>query len=92
MFAKVFDWFETRYSPVALAKDRQPPMGLWNFFRYFIMQFRAGFAMRMLFVAAGAVVDAMLPIFVGIIVGMLASSDPHSFFTEHGTTWKAGAS
>lgn len=62
MFAKVFDWFETRYSPVALAEDRQPPMGLWNFFRYFIMQFRAGFAMRMLFVAAGAIVDAMLPI------------------------------
>ncbi|PLP56023.1 multidrug ABC transporter ATP-binding protein [Mesorhizobium loti] len=85
MFAKVFDWFETRYSPVALAEDRQPPMGLWNFFRYFIMQFRAGFALRMLFVAAGAIVDAMLPIFVGIIVGMLASSDPRSFFTEHGT-------
>ncbi len=86
MLAKVFNWFETRYSPVALAEDRQPPMGLWRFFRYFIRQFRVGFALRMLFVAAGAVVDAMLPIFVGIIVGMLTSSNPSGFFAEHGTT------
>ena len=91
MFGKVASWFETRYSPVALADDRQPPMGMWKFFRYFIRQFRVGFAARMAIVGAGAIVDAMLPIFVGVIVGMLASSDPRDFFAEHGTTLAAMA-
>ncbi|MFI0847389.1 ABC transporter ATP-binding protein [Mesorhizobium sp. IMUNJ 23232] len=85
MFDRIFTWFESRYSPVALADDRQPPMGLWNFYFYFIRQFRAGFALRMTFVALGAIVDAMLPIFVGMIVGLLASSNPRDFFAEHGT-------
>jgi ATP-binding cassette subfamily B multidrug efflux pump len=86
MFGRIANWFETRYSPVALAGDRQPPMGLWRFYRYFIRQFRVGFALRMALVAAGAVVDAMLPIFVGTIVGMLASSSPRDFYAEHGAT------
>ncbi|MEQ1949938.1 ABC transporter ATP-binding protein [Mesorhizobium sp. CN2-181] len=86
MFDRIFAWFESRYSPVALADNRQPPMGLLKFYGYFMGQFRFGFALRMVFVAAGAVVDAMLPIFVGMIVGMLASADPAGFFAEHGTT------
>jgi ATP-binding cassette, subfamily B, multidrug efflux pump len=91
MFGRIASWFESRYSPVALAEDRQPPTGLAKFFGYFVRQFRVGFALRMAVVAAGAVVDAMLPVFVGAIVGMLASSSPHDFFAEHGTTLAAMA-
>ncbi|TPI21396.1 hypothetical protein [Mesorhizobium sp. B4-1-1] len=40
MLDRIFTWFESRYSPVALAEDRQPPMGLWRFYWYFIRQFR----------------------------------------------------
>ncbi|UVK40943.1 ABC transporter ATP-binding protein/permease [Mesorhizobium sp. AR10] len=83
MFDRMFAWFESRYSPVALADDRQPPMGLWKFYGYFIRQFRTAYFLRMAIVAVGAIADAMLPIFVGLIVGMLADAKPGHFFATH---------
>uniref|UniRef100_UPI0025CF79A2 ABC transporter transmembrane domain-containing protein n=1 Tax=Mesorhizobium sp. TaxID=1871066 RepID=UPI0025CF79A2 len=83
MFDRLFAWFESRYSPVALADDRQPPMGLWKFYWYFISQFRAAYCLRMIIVAVAAIADAMLPIFVGVIVGLLSSTKPGDFFAAH---------
>jgi len=83
MLDRLFSWFESRYSPVALASDRQPPDGLRPFILYFVRQFRAAFLLRMLVVAVSAVTDAMLPVFVGMIVGMLASAEPGAFFEEN---------
>ncbi|UCI09345.1 ABC transporter ATP-binding protein [Mesorhizobium sp. B1-1-8] len=84
MFDRIFAWFESRYSPVALADERQPPMGLWKFYGYFIRQFRAAYVLRIVIVAIAAVADAMLPIFVGLIVGMLTDAKPGNFFAAHG--------
>ncbi|TPL02043.1 MULTISPECIES: ABC transporter ATP-binding protein [unclassified Mesorhizobium] len=84
MLDRIFTWFESRYSPVALAEDRQPPMGLWRFYWYFIRQFRAAYWLRMMIVAVAAIVDAMLPIFVGLIVGALTNAKPGDFFAVHG--------
>ncbi|TIO07096.1 MAG: multidrug ABC transporter ATP-binding protein, partial [Mesorhizobium sp.] len=84
MFDRIFTWFESHYSPVALAEDRQPPMGLWRFYWYFIRQFRAAYWLRMIIVAVAAIVDAMLPIFVGLIVGLLSNTRPGDFFAAHG--------
>ncbi|AKR54763.1 hypothetical protein XM25_02895 [Devosia sp. H5989] len=86
MFDRVIAYFNTRYSPTALAKDPQPPMGLWKFCWYFIGQFRGAFALRMFLVAGGSVADAMMPIFVGLIVGMLATTNPGDMFTTNGQT------
>ncbi|MEW6630162.1 MAG: ABC transporter ATP-binding protein [Pseudomonadota bacterium] len=83
MFDRLFAWFESRYSPVALADDRQPPLGLWKFYWYFISQFRAAYFLRMIIVAVAAIADAMLPIFVGVIVGLLSSTKPGDFFAAH---------
>ena len=87
MLDKVATWFETRYSPVALAGDRQPPMGIWKFFFYFLRPFRTAFILRVIIVAFGAVADAMLPIFVGLIVGMLADTQPGNLFSAHWQTF-----
>ncbi|RAZ88990.1 multidrug ABC transporter ATP-binding protein [Mesorhizobium hawassense] len=84
MFDRIFTWFESRYSPVALADDRQPPMGLWRFYWYFISQFRAAYRLRMVIVAVAAISDAMLPIFVGLIVGALTDAKPGDFFAARG--------
>ena len=46
MFNRVIDFFDHLYSPTALAKVRQPPMGLRPFVSYFIGQFRAAFIIR----------------------------------------------
>ena len=86
MFTRVITYFDHLYSPTALAKNRQPPMGLNAFLKYFIGQFRAAFAIRMVLVAIGSVADAMMPIFVGLVVGMLATTNPGEIFDVHGQT------
>ncbi len=86
MFDSLMAWFEARYSPVALAGDRQPPMGLRRFVFYFVRQFRTAFLIRLLLVAIGSVADAMLPIFVGIIVGMVADTSPGQLFADNWPT------
>jgi ATP-binding cassette subfamily B multidrug efflux pump len=53
------------------------------FILYFVKQFRTAFLLRMLIVALAAVVDAMLPIFVGMIVGMLTTTEPGTFFQDN---------
>ena len=80
MLNRVIAWFNARYSPVALAADTQPPMGVQKFIAYFVMQFRGAFALRMGLVAVGSIADAMMPIFVGMIVGLLATTPPGQMF------------
>ena len=79
--------FDRLYSPVALAADPQPAAGTWPFFRYFLDQFRGAFVARFVLVAIGAVADAMLPIFLGWIVGMLATTAPGDLWSEHWQTF-----
>lgn len=86
MFNRVIDFFDNLYSPIALAKNRQPPLGLRPFVSYFIGQFKAAFAIRIGLVAIGSVADALMPVFVGMIVGMLATTNPGEIFDQHGQT------
>ena len=72
MFNAILAWFEARYTPVALAANRLPPMGLRAFVFYFVRQFRAAFLIRLGLVAIGAVADSTLPIFTGMVVGFLS--------------------
>jgi ATP-binding cassette subfamily B multidrug efflux pump len=84
MFNRVIAYFDSLYSPVALAADRQPPMGLRPFVSYFINQLRAVFIIRIVLVAIGSVADALMPVFVGMIVGFLATTNPGNIFSQHG--------
>jgi ATP-binding cassette subfamily B multidrug efflux pump len=87
MLNRVIAWFDTRYSPVALAKNTEPPKGVTAFTLYFVNQFRGAFALRMVLVAVGSVADAMMPIFVGLVVGMLATTPPGQIFELHWQTF-----
>jgi len=87
MLNRVIAWFDARYTPVALAKDTQPPHGVSAFTFYFINQFRGAFALRMILVAIGSIADAMMPIFVGIVVGLLATTPPGQMFELHWQTF-----
>ncbi len=92
MLNRVIAWFDARYAPVALAKDTQPPMGVSAFTFYFIKQFRGAFLLRMILVAVGSIADAMMPIFVGVVVGLLATTPPGQMFELHWQTflWMIG--
>lgn len=83
MFNRVIDFFDHIYSPTMLAENRQPPMGLNAFVGYFIGQFRAAFAIRVVLVAIGSIADAMMPVFVGIVVGLLATTPPGEMFSAN---------
>ncbi|HEV7344764.1 MAG TPA: ABC transporter ATP-binding protein [Devosia sp.] len=87
MFNRVIDYFDHLYAPTALTENRQPPQGLKPFVSYFIGQFRAAFIARIILVAIGSVADALMPVFVGLVVGMLATTNPGDIFTEHGQTF-----
>jgi ATP-binding cassette subfamily B multidrug efflux pump len=84
MLDRITARFDALYSPTALAENRQPPAGTAAFFRYFLDQFRGALWARFVFVAIGAVADAMMPVFVGWIVGMLATTAPGDLWAEHG--------
>jgi ATP-binding cassette, subfamily B, multidrug efflux pump len=86
MFNRVITFFDHIYSPTALAENRQPPMGLTPFVKYFIGQFKAVFYVRLGLVAIGSVADALMPVFVGLVVGMLATTAPGEIFNVHGHT------
>lgn len=87
MLNRVITWFDTRYSPVRLARNTEPPQGTWRFIGYFIAQFRTAYIFRTIFVAIGSIADAMMPIFVGLVVGMLATTPPGEMFTQHWQTF-----
>ncbi|KRB01340.1 hypothetical protein ASD83_07485 [Devosia sp. Root685] len=87
MFNRVIDFFDNLYSPIALAKNRQPPMGLTPFVRYFVAQLKGAFAIRIGLVAIGSIADALMPVFVGMVVGMLATTNPGEIFDLHGQTF-----
>ncbi len=87
MLNRVIAWFDARYAPVALAEDTTPPKGVRQFIFYFVKQFRAAFVLRMVLVAIGSVADAMMPIFVGLVVGMLATTPPGEMFSQHWQTF-----
>jgi ATP-binding cassette subfamily B multidrug efflux pump len=87
MFNRVIDYFDHLYSPTALAENRQPPMGLRPFVSYFIGQFRIAFAIRIVLVAIGSIADALMPVFVGLVVGMLATTNPGEIFDLHSQTF-----
>jgi len=86
MFNRVIAYFDNLYSPVALAKNRQPPLGLTPFVSYFVGQFRTAFIIRIVLVAIGSFADALMPVFVGLIVGMLATTNPGEIFDQHSQT------
>ena len=87
MLNRVIAWFDARYSPVALAKDTTPPKGVDKFIFYFVKQFRVAIGLRMVLVAVGSVADAMMPIFVGLVVGMLATTPQGEIFSLNWPTF-----
>ena len=86
MLNRITATFDALYSPTALAADRQPPAPTRAFFAYFLRQFRGALIARFLLVAGGSLADAMLPVFVGWIVGMLSTTPPGQLFAEHWQT------
>ncbi len=75
----MFSFFESRVGDIAApaaASSLGPPPGLLAFYWHFMRQTR-GLYLAMLATGLGvALIDTLMPVFIGRIVGLMASSDP----------------
>ncbi len=75
----MFRFFETRVRNQATppsASDTGPPSGLLAFYWHFLRQTR-GLYLTMLATGLGvALIDTLMPVFIGRLVGLMASADP----------------
>ncbi|MBR0649751.1 ABC transporter ATP-binding protein [Roseomonas terrae] len=86
--------FETIIDPVAppgrkasrllgtAVPDAPPPGNLVAFYWYFIRQAKALFLLLFLLGMAVAVLDALIPIFIGTVIGLLSQHGPDRLLTE----------
>jgi len=87
----MFALFERLLKPTASFDDPEPPSGLLAFYWHYARQAKPLFAA--LFVAgfAVALLDTLIPIFIGRVVTLVTSAQPATLFAEHGTTLLAMA-
>src|SRR5690349_11501873 len=80
----MFRFFETRVAPTASAPKAPPPPGLWPFYWHFVRQTKGLFVA--LFVAgfAVAVLDSMVPLFVGRVVSLVTTHEPATMLSAAG--------
>jgi len=80
----MFSRFERLLKPTAITDTAEPPAGLVAFYWHFARQAKGLFAA--LFVAGFivAVLDTMVPIFVGRVVTLVTSTKPETLFADYG--------
>ncbi len=80
----MFALFERLLKPAVAPETPEPPPGLVAFYWHFARQAKPLFAA--LFVAGFfvAILDTLVPIFIGKLVTLVTSSNPQTLFAEHG--------
>src|ERR1043165_1511424 len=80
----MFTLFERICGPAVAPETPEPPPGLVAFYWHFARQAKPLFVA--LFVAGFivAVLDTMIPLFIGQVVTLVTSAQPATLFTEHG--------
>src|SRR5437588_1485949 len=81
----MFALFERLLKPAVAPETPEPPPGLIAFYWHFARQAKPLFAA--LFVAGFivAIMDTMVPLFIGWVVTLVTSAQPATLFAEHGT-------
>jgi ATP-binding cassette subfamily B multidrug efflux pump len=80
----MFALFERLLKPAVAPETPEPPAGLVAFYWHFARQAKPLFAA--LFVAGFlvAILDTLVPIFIGKLVTLVTSANPQTLFAEHG--------
>src|SRR5262245_51729044 len=80
----MFAWFERLLQPTLPPQYPEPPAGLMGFYWHYARQAKGLFIA--LFVAgfAVALLDSLVPVFIGRIVTLITASDPARLFTDYG--------
>ena len=79
MFAR----FEKILTPTAPTGEQEPPPGLIAFYWYFVRQAKALFIALFAIGFVVALLDILIPVFIGRVVTLVSKSDPATVFAEH---------
>src|SRR3569623_1007332 len=79
MFAR----FEKILPPTAPTGEQEPPPGLIAFYWYFVRQAKALFIALFAIGFVVALLDILIPVFIGRVVTLVSKSDPATVFAEH---------
>ncbi len=82
MFDRIFAWFERRIDATAPADRRTPPASLRAFYWHFLAEHKRLFAVILVTGLAVALVDSMIPVFIGKLVSLMAASDRRAALAE----------
>ena len=77
----MFAFFETRLNPTALAGSAPPP-GLWAFYWHFVRQARGLFGAMFITGLTVALIDTLIPLFIGQLVRLMEAQDRAAALTQ----------
>src|SRR5262245_6100417 len=80
----MFGLFERLLKPTAMPEQPEPPSGLIGFYWHFARQAKGLFIGLFIAGFAVALLDAMIPVFMGRIVTLITSSKPEELFGNFG--------
>jgi ATP-binding cassette subfamily B multidrug efflux pump len=80
----MFALFERLLKPTAISETAEPPAGLIAFYWHFARQGKLLFAALFVVGFIHAVLDTMVPIFLGRVVTLVTAADPKTLFADYG--------
>jgi ATP-binding cassette subfamily B multidrug efflux pump len=83
--ARLLRWFEARLEPTAGTPCEPPAQGLARFYWHFLRQTRWLLAALLVTGLAVAVLDLMVPVFIGRVVSLVSSHRPELLFAAAGS-------
>jgi len=81
---RIFRFFEHLLEPTDLPTGAEPPSGLVAFYWHYARQARGLVVLLFLAGSIVAILDATIPVFIGHVVDLVASSDPRELLRDHG--------
>ncbi|WP_026870772.1 ABC transporter ATP-binding protein [Inquilinus limosus] len=79
----MFRFFEARVSPTARGMPGQPPSKLLRFYWFFLRQVRWYYVALLTVGLAVALLDSLIPVFIGRVVTLLSTTPPESLLADH---------
>jgi ATP-binding cassette subfamily B multidrug efflux pump len=76
----MFAWFERRLTPTAIPTHPEPPSGLIGFYWHYARQAKGLFAGLFAAGFAVALLDSLIPVFIGRIITLITKSQPENLF------------
>jgi ATP-binding cassette subfamily B multidrug efflux pump len=80
---RLFAFFERLLEPTALSPDAEPPTKLWPFYWFYARQAKGLVGLLFITGSLVALLDLLVPIFIGRVVRLVTESTPEALLRDH---------